>query len=157
VLDITDLLPLIPIDAGEAIGSIKDEIDKEIRATSSQFEKSKTDIDNYQQALELIRKDMAYKPNECVLLSHSQKCDICFRLLFSERFLAFNCGHCFHEECLKEVLTGRLVGIREDQMAAISANCCMCGHNSLLLDQLFEPFIDPSVDAAAIDAWTISY
>ena len=40
--------------------------------------------------------------------------------------------------------------------AVISRNCCLCGHDSLLIDQLFDPLVDPAIDSGAIDAWTLA-
>ena len=44
----------------------------------------------------------------------------------------------------------------EDIDDIISRSCCLCGNDSLLLEQMFEPFIDPSVDAIEIEAWKIN-
>ena len=159
VIDVTDILPLLAQSKDEeSVRAIKPEVDECIKQMHAEVESTKNDIKNYQEALGQIRSDITAKPNECILLSHSQKCDLCSSLVFSERFLAFNCGHCFHEECLKEALTKRLVGSKseKDKTARISSSCCLCGHNSLLMEQLFEPFVDPAIDAPAILAWAVS-
>jgi hypothetical protein len=156
VLEVTDVLPLLTsADCAE----IKPEIDAEIMVTETKQDELRKQMKHYQEALALIRKDLNSKPNECILLSHSQKCDVCFHLVFSERFVAFNCGHCFHEGCLREALTKRTMSLKseEEKMQIMSSNCCLCGHKSLLMEQLFEPFVDPAVDAARIEAWTIGY
>jgi hypothetical protein len=159
VLEVSDILPIVASAKDEVkLASIKPEIDECIKQVQQEVEITKKEISSYQEALAQIRADITAKPNECILLSHSQKCDLCFRLVFSERFYAFNCGHCFHEECLKDALTKRLVGAKSenDKILKISSSCCLCGHNSLLMEQLFEPFVDPAIDAPAILAWAVS-
>jgi len=143
VLEITDLLPLIG-----NVDLVQKEIREQVEAIQAKGQATRAEISNYQDALKLIRSDMVTKSNECVILGHSQKCDICFKLVFSEKFIAFNCGHCFHQECAKEALAKRINAIPEK-------SCCLCGSESLLLDQLFEPFVDPALDSAAIAAWSI--
>lgn len=158
VLELTDILPILNAKGADNLDPVLDEIKESIKGLQSQSAAVQSEILNYQDALKLIRNDIATKPNTCIVLSYSQKCNICCSLVFSEKFLAFPCGHCFHEECLKEALTKRIVTAKrkEDVEEIINRSCCLCGNDSLLLEQLFEPFIDPAVDAAAIDAWRVS-
>ena len=160
VLDIGDMLTVL---REKGIGNITmDIIHQEIVAKLNEYEfrsdKIENDICNYSQALELIRSDMMMtnkKSNHCVILSHSQKCEICSQLLFGEKFLVFNsCGHCFHNECLKDALTLRLVNVKNvDEV--ISKNCPLCGEHSLLIEDMFQPFVDPAIDQREIDMWTV--
>ena len=151
VVEITDLLPLLSNVAPDSIDGVRNEIRNQVEEINAKGQATKAEIGNYQDALKLIRSDVMTKLNECVILSHTQKCDICFKLVFSEKFIAFNCGHCFHEECAKEALAKRIVS----EKASVCRNCCLCGPDSLLLEQLFEPFVDDSLDSEFIAAWSI--
>jgi hypothetical protein len=150
VLELTDVLPLLP----EGDVGVQAKIAEQIRAVQARSDEAKREIENFQDALKLIRNDMIKKPNECILLSYSQKCDLCFSLLFGDKFFAFPCGHCFHDRCLRDALCKRTAANGDDSV--ITKNCCLCGHDSLLLDQLFDPLVDPAVDGSAIQAWAIA-
>lgn len=150
---VVDVLPILANVGADSIAVVKDEVTELVESlTKNRLELSK-DIKDYQEALQLIRKDLNETPNTCLVLSHSQQCHICFELVYTEKFVAFNCSHCFHSECLKDAMASKLIGVANVEQVIESA-CCLCS-DSLLMDQMFQPFIDPSLDADAIQAWAI--
>ena len=153
VVDVIEFLPILERTGADSIDLVR----PEIAALVANLEQSRAavckEIGDYEEALQLIRKDLNTKPNTCLVLSYSQKCDLCFKLVFTEKFVAFNCTHCFHTECLKDAFAAKLVGVANaDEI--IEACCCLCS-DSLLLEQIYEPFIDPAFDGNAIVAWTV--
>lgn len=160
VLDVVDLVSILNKRGVEKVDGV---IFREICDKLASFEETgkalEEEIVDYSQALELIRNDLRKsRMNTCAVLSHSQKCEICLKLLYNEQFIVFNtCGHCFHSECLKEVCTLRLMNkhTQTDIDDTICCSCVLCGEESMLLETLFTPFVDPSLDAAEIDSWTI--
>jgi hypothetical protein len=160
VLDAVDLIKILNQRGIDQIeGIIFQEISEKLKGFEDVGTTLETEIRNYSEALDLIRTDLrSSRMNACTILSHSQKCEICLKLLYNEQFIVFNtCGHCFHSECLKEVMTMRLVNKKSqaDIDETICGSCVLCGEDSMLLETLFTPFVDPSLDAAEIDRWTV--
>ena len=160
VLDVVDLIQILNKRGIDKIdGVIFQEVCEKLKGFDDDGKKLESEIRNYSEALELIRSDLrSSRMNACAVLSHSQKCEICLKLLFNEQFVVFNtCGHCFHSECLKEAMTLRLVNKKSqaDIDETVCSSCVLCGENSMLLETLFTPFVDPSLDAAEVDLWTV--
>lgn len=160
VLDVVDLVTILNNRGIEKLdGVLFQEICEKLKTFDDTEKSLESEIGNYCEALELIRSDLrSSRMNACTILSHSQKCEVCLKLLYNEQFIVFNlCGHCFHNECLKDVMTMRLMNKKSqtDIDETICESCVLCGDNSLLLETLFSPFVDVSLDAAELEMWTI--
>ncbi len=157
VLTVVDLMDAVQAKGVTTLDGIYDEIVTALNKIKNESTSISTDIQNYSDALGLIRSDISKRSsNRCVVLSHAQKCLLCLRLLYSEKFTVYDsCGHCFHTECLKEALTLKLVNAKNIDEALSRIDCCFCGDHSLLLEDMMLPFVDPSLDKAEIDRWTV--
>jgi len=166
ILQIMDLLSVLEsagltsLEDGSDGGIIHREIIEKLEAFDNRSKGLETEIKNYSEALEWIRSDMrTNRTGTCAILSYSQKCEICLRLLFDGgKFTVFNCcGHCFHTECLTDALTMKLVGKKSDEELdeIVSRSCVLCGEDSLLIEDIFTPFVDPCIDSAEIEMWKV--
>ena len=136
VVDLDDLLLLCPE------GVPPEEVCDLVLTLQKGQEELTAEINGYEEALKLIRNDLNSDPNTCIILLQSQKCHLCFELVYTENFVAFNCSHCFHTQCLAGAMIGNTTSC-----------CCLCSESSLLLKQMFEPFVDPAIDNS--DEWAI--
>jgi hypothetical protein len=162
ILEIDDLLEIFEfakistIDAGIIHQQIIDKLEHLDQRSSS----IRKEIDQYSEALELIRNDIRSRNRcgTCAILSYSQKCEICLELVYEGKFMVFNtCGHCFHVNCLTDAFAMKLAGRRSDEDVdeIISKSCVLCGEESMLIEDLFTPFVDPGIDADEIDLWKV--
>jgi hypothetical protein len=157
VLEILDLLPVLESIGVTSVERVYDEIREALGDMNTQRDTITKEISNFSEALQMIRSDISKRAsNHCVVLSHAQKCELCLRLLYNEKFMVYeSCGHCFHTECIKEALTLKTVNVKNIDEFVSKFDCVFCGQNSILLEDIFQPFVDPSLDKTEIERWTV--
>ena len=160
-IELSEVLKLLP--EGTPIEAVKKEISRMVDDWKEKSEKLATEIEGHQKALELIKDDLRTAPERCVLLGQDQQCELCRLPLYTKRFFAFICGHCYHIDCMTSFHFARVAPqVREAMQKLddrrleerISSDCCLCG-DSFLLESVFTPLVDEERDREELDAWAV--
>ncbi|KFG62694.1 Pep3/Vps18/deep orange family protein [Toxoplasma gondii RUB] len=117
----------------------------------------------------------------CVVVEVDQSCDVCCEPIFTERFYAFGCGHCFHASCCQRLrvpamdvdtlaeFERRIVDLDRamergapaedlEQLESavddiLAGECSICG--TLMIRSIALPFIGAGESLEEINSWNI--
>jgi hypothetical protein len=101
-LHIEDILPLFPDHI--RIGDFKDEISKALSKYTNDIADLKTQMNEYTQTADRIRKDIQKLKNRHGEISASRMCDICFKPVLVRHFYLYPCSHAVHVDCAENVV-----------------------------------------------------
>lgn len=102
-LTVRDVLPhmseMITIDAFKA------EICECLDTYEGQILTLRQEMDDHRRALQAFKEDLKQAEERSVVITANQVCEICSLPAVRERFYVFACKHCFHEACLRALVT----------------------------------------------------
>jgi len=118
-LSVRDVLPymsdLITIDAFQA------EICECLDTYKDQVLMLRQEMDDHRRALQAFKDDLKQVEERTVVIPEDQICEICAAPAVRERFYAFVCRHCFHEACLRALVTPTLTDEQRQRLFALEA------------------------------------
>jgi len=118
-LTVRDVLPYmhdsITIDAFQA------EICECLDTYEGQILTLRQEMDDHRRALSAFKEDLKQAEERCVVIAEDQVCEICSAPAIRERFYVFACRHCFHEACLRALVTPTLSEERRDRLFSLEA------------------------------------
>eukprot|EP00927_Polykrikos_kofoidii_P006725 TRINITY_DN12718_c0_g1_i1.p1 TRINITY_DN12718_c0_g1~~TRINITY_DN12718_c0_g1_i1.p1 ORF type:complete len:1121 (-),score=260.65 TRINITY_DN12718_c0_g1_i1:52-3384(-) len=118
-LSVRDVLPymsdMITIDAFQA--EICDCLDK----YKDQVLTLRQEMDDHRHALQAFKEDLKKVEERVVVIPEDQACEICSAPAVKERFYAFPCRHCYHEACLRALVTPTLDEDTRQHLFALEA------------------------------------
>lgn len=97
-LQVEDVLP--HLNKNIKLDHFKAEICDTLLNYHDQVEKLKLDINGFYRAAESLKKEWEKLNNRSIFVSRKKKCEECFRALFAEEYVVFECSHTFHRDCL---------------------------------------------------------
>ncbi|EER12820.1 hypothetical protein Pmar_PMAR018075 [Perkinsus marinus ATCC 50983] len=174
VLTIADVLSSIPVNSsnGATLGMFRSEIEKSLDQYETDIHLLNMELEQHKKTMDVIEsytsqraveRDFGGGPSDgsnvegglgrCVILSQTQRCDLCRQIIYSRGFYAFLCGHTMHKDCLEEAIALMPPASGTDSPKDPAADCYICGSN--LMDSLFMPFIDPNYDRNEMRDWEV--
>ncbi|KAF4755896.1 Vacuolar protein sorting-associated protein 18 like protein, partial [Perkinsus olseni] len=150
---------------GATLGMFRSEIEKSLDQYETDIHLLNMELEQHKKTMDAVERDFGGGPSDgsnvegglgrCVILSQTQRCDLCRQIIYSRGFYAFLCGHAMHKDCLEEALAmTKPQQDGPDTPEDPAADCFICGQN--LMDSLFMPFIDPNYDRNEMRDWEVS-
>lgn len=97
-LKIEDILPYMTQSI--KLDYFKSEICETLRNYHDQVSNLKLEMDGFYSAGDSLKKEYGRLANRNLYVPRNQKCEECYRPLFTEDYIVFGCLHCFHRDCL---------------------------------------------------------
>ncbi|KAF4695368.1 Vacuolar protein sorting-associated protein 18 like protein [Perkinsus olseni] len=116
VLTIADVLNSIPVNSsnGATLGMFRSEIEKSLDQYETDIHLLNMELEQHKKTMDAVERDFGGGPSDgsnvegglgrCVILSQTQRCDLCRQIIYSRGFYAFLCGHAMHKDCLEEAI-----------------------------------------------------
>eukprot|EP00929_Paragymnodinium_shiwhaense_P007593 TRINITY_DN111502_c0_g1_i1.p1 TRINITY_DN111502_c0_g1~~TRINITY_DN111502_c0_g1_i1.p1 ORF type:complete len:1137 (+),score=204.22 TRINITY_DN111502_c0_g1_i1:82-3492(+) len=118
-LTVRDVLPymsdMITIDA------FQDEIRECLDKYKDHVLTLRQEMDDHRRALADFKEDLKKAEQREMIIPEDQACEICGEAAVRERFYAFSCRHCFHEACLRDLITPTLTEDMRKQLFKLEA------------------------------------
>ncbi|PFH32092.1 Pep3/Vps18/deep orange family protein [Besnoitia besnoiti] len=179
LLKIQDVLPYI--SDSTVIDTLKEEICASLDAYEQRIASRFQEMETHKEAIASLKDELRTVNQRCVVVEVDQICDVCCESIFTERFYAFCCGHCFHASCCQRLLVPamdvdtlaeferRMVdldralehGASAEELEQLenavddilAAECSICG--TLMIRSIALPFIGPGESVEEINSWSI--
>ncbi|CAK80901.1 unnamed protein product (macronuclear) [Paramecium tetraurelia] len=107
IVQLTREIPLIKADdilpyltQNIKLDDFIDEICETLEEYHDQIEKQQNELEGYIKSNENLKKLLLQTSNRYIFVSQKTKCKNCFRKLFQEDYIASECSHGFHRECI---------------------------------------------------------
>ncbi|CAD8168275.1 unnamed protein product [Paramecium octaurelia] len=97
-----DILPYLTQNI--KLDDFKDEICETLEEYHDQVEKQQNELEGYIKSNENLKKLLLQTSNRYIFVSQKNKCENCFRKLFQEDYIVFECSHGFHRECILQYI-----------------------------------------------------
>ncbi|PHJ22735.1 pep3 vps18 deep orange family protein [Cystoisospora suis] len=101
LLKIQDVLPYM--SDSTVIDTLKDDICAALDAYEQRIAARYQEMDTHREAIAALKAELRAVNQRCVVVEIDQTCDVCCEAIFTERFYAFSCGHCFHATCCQRL------------------------------------------------------
>ncbi|CAD8103565.1 unnamed protein product [Paramecium sonneborni] len=97
-----DILPYLTQNI--KLDDFKDEICETLEEYHDQVEQQQNELEGYIKSNENLKKLLLQTSNRYIFVSQKTKCENCFRKLFQEDYIIFECLHGFHRECILQYI-----------------------------------------------------
>ncbi|EPR59736.1 Pep3/Vps18/deep orange family protein [Toxoplasma gondii GT1] len=179
LLKIQDVLPYI--SDSTVIDSLKEDICASLDAYEQRIASRYQEMETHKEAISALKEELKTVNQRCVVVEVDQSCDVCCEPIFTERFYAFGCGHCFHASCCQRLrvpamdvdtlaeFERRIVDLDRamergapaedlEQLESavddiLAGECSICG--TLMIRSIALPFIGAGESLEEINSWNI--
>ncbi|CBZ51122.1 hypothetical protein NCLIV_041970 [Neospora caninum Liverpool] len=179
LLKIQDVLPYI--SDSTVIDSLKEDICASLDAYEQRIASRYQEMETHKEAISALKDELRTVNQRCVVVEVDQICDVCCESIFTERFYAFGCGHCFHVSCCQRL---RVPAMDVDALAEferriveldralergapaedleqlesavddiLAGECSICG--TLMIRSITLPFIGAGESPEEVNSWNI--
>lgn len=118
-LTVRDVLP--HMSDSITIAAFQVEICECLDTFEGQIQTLRQEMNDHRHALNAFKKDLKQAEERCVTIAEDQVCEICGAPAIRERFYVFACRHCFHEACLRALISPTLSEERRARLFALEA------------------------------------
>merc|ERR1712187_832658 len=105
----------------DTIDAFQAEINESLDTYRMQVLRLRQEMDDHRRALQAFKEDLKQAEERTVIIPEDQACEICGAPAARERFYAFACRHCFHEACLRALVTPTLTATQKEKLFALEA------------------------------------
>jgi hypothetical protein len=161
LLGIKDALPYLADST--LIAQVRDEIVDCLDMYENQISDLRREMKDHREAVDSLQVTLKETCEQFVQLPSNATCELCGLDIYSARFYVFGCGHIFHSECLKNVVTLNMTPDMQERLEAcpsvaaeddlIAADCLLCGH--WMIQSIYRPFFTSVEDAREISEWSV--
>jgi len=119
LLKIEDILPFFP--EFTTVDDFKNDICSSLRGYNQHLDRLHDEMKEATETAELIREDIKQIRENYVIVDANQICESCKYPIMTRSFYVFPCSHCFHSECLRDLMLPHLTPAQQTILTTLES------------------------------------